>query len=74
MDAKLISYYIGIFIVFASHVWLLVQSKKEHGMLVEKCGEDVAKASSEMVMAHSGVNILAGCLIAYYFLVKENML
>jgi hypothetical protein len=74
MNASLVSYYIGIFIVFASHIWLLVQSKKDNEMLVEKCGADVAKASADVVVAHSSVNLLAGSLIAFYFVTKEKML
>ena len=72
MNAQLVSYYIGIFIVFASHVWLLVQSNRDNAMLVAKCGADIAKASADVVVAHAGINLLAGSLIAYYFLTKEK--
>ena len=52
MDSHLIAYF--IFIVFASHVYMLVVSP-----------------STEMVI-HSVVNIVAACLIAYYFMNKEK--
>lgn len=55
MEIHLVSYYIGIFIVFASHAYTIFNSKDE----------DMIK--------HSWLNILAACLIAYYFMNKENM-
>jgi hypothetical protein len=55
MEIHLVSYYIGIFIVFASHAYSIFNSKDE----------DMIK--------HSWLNILAACLIAYYFMNKENM-
>lgn len=55
MEAALISYYIGIFIVFASHIYTLVASKG-------------------MMTTHSLLNLLAGLLIAYYFLTKEKFI
>ena len=51
----LILYYIGIFIVFASHVYMLAVEMKPSGM-----------------QGHAILNLVAGCLIAYYFLHKEN--
>lgn len=51
MDQHLISYFVGIFIVFATHIYLLSKSR---------------------LQAHSVINILAGLLIAYYFMNKEK--
>lgn len=59
MDLHLISYYIGIFVVFASHIYLLTMSKD---------------MSSDMMKIHSYVNIIAASLIAYYFMNKEGFI
>ena len=52
----LIAYYLGIFIVFSTHAYMLVYP---HSM---KDGH----------LAHAIVNLLAAALIAYYFLWKEK--
>ena len=56
MQIHLISYYIGILIVFVSHLFVLVYPTQK---LVS-------------MKVHSYVNILAAFLIAYYFMWREN--
>ena len=55
MNKHLISYYIGIFIVFASHLYILYSQNNYITMT-----------------QHTYGNILAGVLIAYYFMYKEE--
>ena len=59
MDLHLISYYIGIFVVFASHIYLLTMS---NGI------------SSDIMQMHSYANLMAASLIAYYFMNKEGFI
>lgn len=61
IDQHIISYYIGIFIIFSSHIYLLVVLNGK-GM------------TGKEVLAHSIINILSGILIAYYFMHKENFI
>jgi len=56
MDQHLIAYFIGIFIVFASHLYILYKPNQP----------------SMVMQQHSYINILAATLIAYYFLHKEG--
>ena len=56
MDKHLIAYFIGIFIVFASHIYILY--KPDQQLISMK--------------THTYGNILAALLIAYYFMNKEN--
>jgi hypothetical protein len=56
MEQHLLSYFIGIFIIMSSHLYVLYKP-------------------NEPIMSmeyHSYINILGGCMIAYYFLNKEN--
>ena len=53
MDFHLLAYYIGISIVFATHVYLLVGRR---------------------MTVHAGLNLVAGGLIAYYFMNKEGFI
>jgi hypothetical protein len=53
MDFHLLAYYIGIAIVFGSHIYLIVQGG---------------------ITAHSGLNLAAGGMIAYYFMNKEGFI
>lgn len=55
MDQHLISYYIGILIVFGTHIYLLITDKID-------------------LKIHSIINIVAGLMIVYYFLNKENII
>ena len=61
MDQHLILYYIGISIVFASHIFMLVA---ETSMLIK----------TSNIQAHAAANIVAGCFIAYYFMNKEGFI
>lgn len=56
MDIHLISYFIGIIIIVLSHIWLLV----------------VPEQSSDVISAHSIINLVGASSIAYYFMNKEN--
>jgi hypothetical protein len=56
MDNHLIAYYIGILIIFASHLYILMNPTKP---LMD-------------MKTHSYINIAACLLIAYYFMNKEN--
>lgn len=58
MDYHLLAYYIGIFIVIASHAYILY-----------KPNEPLMSMQS-----HSYLNIFAGFLIAYYFMHKEEFI
>lgn len=59
MDLHLISYYIGIFVVFASHIYLLTM-------------KDVM--TNDIMKVHSYANLMAALLIAYYFMNKEGFI
>lgn len=52
----LLAYYIGIFIVFISHIYSLVFPDKP----------------AMSMKVHAYINVLAAILIAYYFMNKEN--
>ena len=58
MDGHLISYYIGIFIVFFSHLHMLVFPNKPLMSIAH----------------HVYANLLAAVLIAYYFMSKERFI
>jgi len=60
MDLHLASYYIGIVIILASHLFALKQVS------------DGLVMNSEMIKKHSYVNLLAVLMIAYYFANKEG--
>lgn len=59
MDLHLISYYIGIFVVFASHIYLLTMKNVMSG---------------DILQMHSYANLMAALLIAYYFMNKEGFI
>lgn len=59
MNKHLISYYIGIFVVFTTHIYML--------FLIDKMDR-------KEVIGHSIVNIIAACMIAYYFMNKEGFI
>ena len=56
MEKHLVAYFIGIFIIFASNVFMLYKLN-EKIMTMEQ---------------HSYINIIAGLLIAYYFMFNEK--
>lgn len=59
MNKHLVLYYIGIFIIFATHIYMLgfMQSMERKG-----------------IIGHAVINIIAGCMIAYYFMNKEGII
>jgi hypothetical protein len=59
MDKHLLAYYIGIFIIFASHIFMLSMQKF-----------DLSSISTQ----HNIVNLFAGLTIAYYFMNKEKFI
>ena len=56
MEQHLLSYYIGIFLVLATHVYILMYPS--HSIM--------------NIETHAYVNIAAALCIAYYFMNKEN--
>lgn len=58
MDRHLIAYYIGIFIVFASHIYVLAMKEM----------------SMNDMKTHSYINLAAALCIAYYFMNKEGFI
>lgn len=56
MNVHLLFYYIGIFIVFASHVYILAMPNKP----------------LTSMKTHCILNIVAASFIAYYFMNKEG--
>lgn len=52
MDKHLLAYFIGIAIVFGSHIMMAIQSRGTN--------------------KHAMINIVAACLIAYYFMNKQG--
>lgn len=59
MDRHLVFYYIGIFIIFATHLYMV-------GF--------VNKMERKEVIGHSVINLIAGLMIAYYFMNKEGFI
>jgi len=58
MDIHLISYYIGIFIVFLTHAYMLLANPM----------------NARDMKIHAIINILGACMIAYYFMNKEGFI
>ena len=58
MDIHLIAYYIGIFTIFASHIYLFAKPEQ----------------TPDAMKMHSVINIIAALLIAYYFMNKEGFI
>lgn len=58
MKLELIAYYIGIFIVFVSHLYMLVQPD--------------AMSTKTSMQIHAVVNLVGASLIAYYFMKTEK--
>ena len=58
MDNHLISYYIGIFVIFISHSYMLLFPEQKIVSMRD----------------HSIINIIAALLIAYYFMHKEGFI
>lgn len=59
MNKQLIAYYIGILIIFATHLYML-------GF--------IDKMERKEIVGHSVLNIFAGLMIAYYFMNKEGFI
>jgi hypothetical protein len=58
MNKHLLSYYLGIFIIFASHIYMI--------FLIDKMDR-------KEIIIHSIANLVAVCMIAYYFVNKEGI-
>lgn len=58
MDKHLISYYIGIFIIFSSHIYMIFNPYQ----------------TSSNIIKHSVLNLAGASMIAYYFMYKENFI
>jgi len=58
MEQHLIAYYVGILIVFGSHVYMLSYPDKPLTTMAQ----------------HAYLNIFGALLIAYYFMYKENFI
>jgi hypothetical protein len=58
MELHLMAYYIGIIIIFATHLRMLM----------------AGGFNANMTTSHAVINLIAGSLIAYYFMNKENMI
>ena len=54
VDVHLVSYYIGISIIFLTHIFMLFQMPS--------------------MRMHSVVSLLAGLMIAYYFMFRERII
>jgi len=54
VDVHLVSYYIGISIIFLTHIFMLFQMPS--------------------MRMHSVVSLLAGLMIAYYFMFREKII
>jgi hypothetical protein len=73
MDSHLISYYIGIAIVFFSHLYTLLK------FLITDKDKDIKEIENKnckdnIILAHSIVNIIGSFCIAYYFMNKEKII
>lgn len=60
MEQHLLAYYIGILIVFCSHAYMLY--------------DPIQSAKLITMEQHCYVNILAACLIIYYFLFSTKQI
>jgi hypothetical protein len=58
MDIHLVSYYIGIFIVFFTHLYMLFDTT----------------SSKTMMFYHALINLFGAVCIAYYFMHKEEFI
>ena len=58
MEIHLLAYYIGIVIIFATHLRMLM----------------AGGFNASMSMNHAVINLIAASLVAYYFMNKENMI
>lgn len=56
MNKHLVSYYIGILIIFGSHAYMIFKPME----------------TADKIKAHAYINIFAGAMIAYYFMNKEG--
>ncbi len=56
MDKHLIAYYVGILIIFITHIYMLADSQV------------VMMSAKE----HAVANLLAGAMVAYYFMNRER--
>ncbi len=59
MDLHLIAYYIGILTIFVTHLYPLIYDRSIFMITMKQ---------------HNIVNIVAGLLIAYYFMNKEKFI
>jgi hypothetical protein len=59
VDGHLVTYYIGIAIIFITHLYMLIMPQN---------------MSANMVRVHAGLNLAAALMIAYYFTHKEGFI
>jgi hypothetical protein len=62
MDRHLIFYYIGIALVFITHIYMLVKNK------------ELTLHGTAAWVTHAIVNLVAALCIAYYFMNKEGFI
>lgn len=58
MERHTISYYLGILIIFGTHIYLLINPNQ----------------TADAMVIHSYANLVAGLLVAYYFMYSKELI